>query len=376
MTRAYLSHSVIIMNFEYINLSDIAYEQIEGNFWYGCYGVFRVVMMKDCGFINATKLCADGGKDLSYWFANQISKELMRCLSMKLGECGDIESILVRKVVKTFNQTDIEKAVSGTYFNPLIIPHIACWISPDFAIRVSEIVNHFLLGEYRDRLKEEQVLRRCADMNCQKAEQWAKEEKAGREVVSQLLELTEQQNKVMIQELELADEEVKQKDEEVKQKDRALDDKNVELARKGAELAHAGINLHQTKWELGGAKCKIVKNRNNMLLWSSTHSFAIMKVNDATARGAYYAIRRKRRDMRTTIRKFTNKHPQATIMYHQKFTPNSVNLFQRLKAIRIIASHQNYFNIVTCEHNLVNQIQEMIVDPIRPADVNFSELCS
>src|SRR3977135_5461 len=260
------------MNFEYINLSDIAYEQIEGNFWHGCYGVFRVVMMINCGFINASKLCVDGGKDLCNWCVNQSSKELMRCLAMKLGECGDFESILVRKHVRTANQTDNQKAISSTYFNPLIILHIACWISPDFAIRVSEIVNHFLVGEYRDRLNEEQVLRRVADMNCQKAVQVVKEEKAGREVVSQLLELTEQQNKVMMQELELADEEVKAKDqevmakdEEVKQKDRALDDKNVELARKGAELALAGINLHQTKWELGGAKCNIVKNRNNML---------------------------------------------------------------------------------------------------------------
>src|SRR3977135_4042888 len=158
MTRAYLSHSVIIMNFEYINLSDIAYEQIEGNFWYGCYGVFRVVMMKDCGFINVTRLCSDGNKELKHWYENQSSKELLQCLASKLGEDDWIGSILVRKVVKTFNQTNIEKTVSGTYYNPLIIPHIACWISPDFAIRVSEIVNHFLLGEYKDRVKEEQVL--------------------------------------------------------------------------------------------------------------------------------------------------------------------------------------------------------------------------
>src|SRR3977135_4146059 len=220
-------------------------------------------MMKDCGFINARKLCADGGKDLQHWHENKSSKELLSCLAPKLGECGDFECILVRKQlnVRTANQTDNQKAISGTYFNPLIIPHIACWISPDFAIRVSEIVNHFLVGEYRDRLNEEQVLRRVADMNCQKAEQWAKEEKAGREVVSQLLELTEQQNKVMMQELELADEEVKAKEEEVKAKDRALDDKNVELARKGAELAVAGMNLHETKWELGGAKSKIIKKR-------------------------------------------------------------------------------------------------------------------
>src|SRR3977135_1297648 len=179
------------MNFEYINLSDIAYEQIEGNFWYGCYGAFRVVMLKDCGFINARKLCADGGKDLQHWHENKSSKELLSCLAPKLGECGDFECILVRKQlnVRTANQTDNQKAISGTYFNPLIIPHIACWISPDFAIRVSELVNHFLFGEYKDRLNEERGRR-------QNAEQWAKEEKAGREVVSQLLELTEQQNKV------------------------------------------------------------------------------------------------------------------------------------------------------------------------------------
>src|SRR3977135_1646468 len=132
-------------------------------------------------------------EDLSNWCVNQSSKELMRCLATKLGECGDFESILVRKHVRTANQTDNQKAISGTYFNPLLIPHIGCWISPDFAIRFSEIVNHFLLFEYKDRLNEERARRH-------NPEQWAKEEKAGREVVSQFLELTEQQNKEMMQE--------------------------------------------------------------------------------------------------------------------------------------------------------------------------------
>src|SRR3981189_978836 len=106
------------MNSDYMKLADIAYEQIKGKFWYGCYGVYRVVMMKDCGFINASRLCSDGGKDLFEWFRNKSSKELLQCLATKLGEDGDIESILVRKVVRTLNQTDNEKTVSGTYFNP------------------------------------------------------------------------------------------------------------------------------------------------------------------------------------------------------------------------------------------------------------------
>src|SRR3981189_803952 len=347
-------------------------------------------MMKDCGFINATKLCSDGGKYLKNWYANQSSKDLLRCLATKLGEDGDIESIFVFKVVRTAQQTDAEKSVSGTYYNPLIIPHIACWISPDFAIIVSDIVNDFLVGEYKKCLEEEQARRRRADVRATEeqsrrlnAEQWAKEEKAGREVVTQLLQLTEEQNEVMKRELAYADEEVKEKDKalddknvEIARKGAELDDKNVEIARKGAELAVAGSNLVNVNARLNTATTTIMKSRADLTLWSCTHSFAILKVNEENARGTYYAIRRRRSDMRATTRKFTNKYPQATIMFHQKFIPNGVNLFQRLKTQRLIKSHQNFFNINTCEHDLVDKINGMSANVIRPAIVNFSHICS
>ena len=79
--------------------------------------------------------------------------------------------------MRTANQTDSEKAISGTYYHPLIIPHIACWISPDYALRVSEIVIDFHVGEYKSRLEEEQTRR-------QHAEEWARQEKAGREATT------------------------------------------------------------------------------------------------------------------------------------------------------------------------------------------------
>src|SRR3981189_2081720 len=301
-TRACSLHSVIIMNSDYLKLADIAYEQIEGKFWHGRYGQLRVVMMKDCGFINATKLCSDGGKELYRWFENQSSKDLLRCLATKLGEDGDIESIFVRKVVRTAQQADAEKAVSGTYYNPLIIPHIACWISPDFAIIVSDIVNDFLVGEYKKCFEEEQARRRRADVRATEeqsrrlnAEQWAKEEKAGREVATQLLQLTEEQNEVMKRELAYADEEVKEKDKalddknvEIACKGAELDDKNVENSRKGAELAVAGSNLVNVNARLNTATTTIMKSRADLTLWSCTHSFAILKVNEEHARGPHY----------------------------------------------------------------------------------------
>src|SRR3981189_3946277 len=61
-------------------LSEIAFEQIEGNYWYAAYGPFRVVMMKDTGYINATKMCGAGGKDYCDWLKNKYSKELIQAL--------------------------------------------------------------------------------------------------------------------------------------------------------------------------------------------------------------------------------------------------------------------------------------------------------
>ena len=97
--RACSTQLKITMNSDYIKLADIAYEQIAGKFWYGSYGVFRVIIMKDCGFINATRLCSDGGKELKHWYENQISKELLQCLATKLGE-GSIDCVVIRKLVQ------------------------------------------------------------------------------------------------------------------------------------------------------------------------------------------------------------------------------------------------------------------------------------
>ena len=36
--------------------------------------------------------------------------------------------------IKTANNTPIECIISGTYYHPLLIPHIACWVSADYAL--------------------------------------------------------------------------------------------------------------------------------------------------------------------------------------------------------------------------------------------------
>src|SRR3977135_1235830 len=65
-------------------LSELVFEQIEGNFWFAAYGPFRVIMMKDTGYINATKLCSSGGKEYDKWSRLISSHELIQCLEKDL----------------------------------------------------------------------------------------------------------------------------------------------------------------------------------------------------------------------------------------------------------------------------------------------------
>src|SRR3977135_987303 len=112
-------------------ISELVFEQIEGNFWYAAYGPFRVIMMKDTGYINATKLCSSGGKAYRDWSKNNASKELINALENKLAlenthgssensdltlADGNVRIITLPsppyKIVHNLNQTDVERVIS------------------------------------------------------------------------------------------------------------------------------------------------------------------------------------------------------------------------------------------------------------------------
>ena len=151
--------------------SELVFHQIEGNFWYAAYGPFRVVKMKDTGYINATKLCSSGGKEYKAWIKNKSSKELMHVLEDNMalqnshGSLENSDSTFADAkggitplasppciFVKTANNTPTEQLKSSTYCHPDLIPHIACWVSADFAMKVSKVVNGYITQEYKAHL--------------------------------------------------------------------------------------------------------------------------------------------------------------------------------------------------------------------------------
>jgi hypothetical protein len=58
-------------------LNDICYEHIKNSFYYGKFGYFNLVVDRNTGFFNATKLCVNGGKEFRKWLRLDRAKELI-----------------------------------------------------------------------------------------------------------------------------------------------------------------------------------------------------------------------------------------------------------------------------------------------------------
>src|ERR1700722_6788411 len=121
-------------------ISDLAFEQISGKYYYAAYGPFRVIMDKSNGYINATKMCISGGKDYKDWSRQKGAQALIQTLEtmiiqedlsgspeLTLGD-SNVRIPTLRssacKVVHTFNVTDEERLISGTYVHLDLIPSI------------------------------------------------------------------------------------------------------------------------------------------------------------------------------------------------------------------------------------------------------------
>lgn len=132
------------------------------------YAGFNVIM-NDYGYINASDLCLKGNKRLVEWSkVNKRAKsneteELIRAVQeslfmdltqgefIKIIKTGDIvepNDIQVLYKVKGNGKGEIAK-IQGTYAHPLLIPHIATWISKKFGVAVSKIVNNYIVNEHK-----------------------------------------------------------------------------------------------------------------------------------------------------------------------------------------------------------------------------------
>ena len=226
---------------------------------------------------------------------------------------------MVNKKIVTFNQTEEDKLISGTYVHVDLIPHIACWISPKFARKVSKIVNDYLFREKNEELAA--LKGQCA---------------AAAYCIARVTQAY-------------------QKAEESATEAKALADRRYDAQLKAENETAEALDVLTHK----NAK------RNREDGESVRHGFTILKVPYYTIIGVpYYAVRCKRIAMAGRIMQIKKKYPGSTIFYEAPHTVNPINIYRLLQENKIINKiqykHYNHFSSDLDEEQLIEAINKLL----------------
>jgi KilA-N domain/Protein of unknown function (DUF3627) len=328
-----IQFSKLPISFKKKMTSELAFQQIKGNYWYAAYGEFKVVMDKSNGYINATRMCALAGKEFKPWKRNVLSQKLMHDLQnqiqgdmvlantqlsiensdLPLGEANGrilpLASFVCKKVFMD-KSSEYGCIISGTYCHPDLIPHIACWVSPSFALKVSRIINGYSVNEYKAKLNDMQLQLQASSESELKHKQAKLEADELREAATLDVYLAQQQQRIAEQ-----------------------------------QAHHLETTVRRKKQELD--------------VWASTHAFTMMRLNNSNAKMPYYAVRRKQCNMSRAIKKLRAKHPNSIMIYQRRYVPNPINLYNRLKACGILCFNGNYCHASVPEGELIDKLEKV-----------------
>jgi hypothetical protein len=253
------------------------------------------------GYINATKLCADGGKQLKNWLRNDHATELIECF-----ESHGLNNERLTMTVSGGQNTTIR----GTYAHPDLIPHIASWVSPKFAIKVSKIVNEFLIRE------REEVIRRLTG---EKSELIQMLEESNKRRENEHKESLKMHNEMMAQHHKTHN--------KLDETQNTLDTVNsrIEIVIDEVVPPSCRVELHE---EIG-----------------------IMELNDSTSKYTHKVFCRQNKSANNAKNRILRDYPQATLFREINPSPNSKNFLHNLKdlygtgATPQLKIHYNYITI-------------------------------
>jgi hypothetical protein len=216
-----------------IDLSDCAYEHIKDSFYYGLFGDFKLVIDKNTGCFNATKLCADGNKPFRNWTRLERSKTLINYFENKIESWRSLMSASCFYEVKLQNNDALNKQITGQYVSKELILDIASWISVDFYDKCNTIIVDYFLTEYK-KMNSEDVDTKVKEVETKMAEMSMEHEETVREKNDKIDELIALTKKI---------EEERSKDREQAEKTlKRMEDQNT---RQDAMLRSLGITLNE-----------------------------------------------------------------------------------------------------------------------------------
>jgi hypothetical protein len=304
-------------------ITTLAYEKINDQYSKAKYGEFNVIMDITTGYINSTKLCADGGKQLKNWTRNEGNKELIEYFE----NSHRLKFEPMTKIVTGGQNTDLR----GTYAHPKLITHIASWVSPAFAWKVSEIVNNFLVREKEDEIRaltgDKSRLEKMFEDSDKRREE---SEKRAEEM---LLKMTRQNEKTHI----------------------TLETTNIKLDNTTKTLEKAEIDNAKIKTTL-----KRVETRIDLIVdeiapptrqVSLHEEFGVMKLNDPTNSKQYKVYCSQKRGVAKAKNSILKSYPNAVMF--KEVTPNA-NAKNFLHILKEKYGSNNNNSKIKVSYNFIN----------------------
>lgn len=332
------------------HLSTIIQEPIDDDHGWASYGEFKVIIRNKDGFINATKLCAlykdpkdpnKNKKRFESWLANEKSKELIAYVSALIDsrmnvledeeDKDEISTRLTRNLVGIVNDTtqpirnysaiDIKDTGSsntlrGTYVHPLLAPHIASWVSAEFAIKVSQIVNNYIVRDYKEQL-------RAAKQDIQE-----KQDNITTLIqeVASLKSLAEKQSA----KLDKQSSEMKKQSEKLDKQSEQIDKQLEGTDRLEKNLGVANENIVCTLRTLGRVSNRMVPLHR--VVPTKRECFTVLNYNDPSLLVPYYVIRGQEPYTQARISQKKRQYPQLQVIVQLNDHPNTVELWNAVKA--------------------------------------------
>jgi hypothetical protein len=298
---------IVVFNDDAKDIRNIAFDKITDEYSWGKYGEFKVIMMNKNGFINASKLCQNGGKLLKHWNENKHAKALEHEIINSVG--NPTNSKIKIKIMNGPNHT------RGTYVHPKLIPHIASWISPSFAIKVADIVNEYFTKEAL--YEKDKLLQKKADK------------------IDRLMAKIDEQNKKMDNQNRVHNEKMDNQSEKMNNQS----EKMSRLLRRNKKMSNKIDNLNETAHDLYDQNDELLEKIDNIsedkVIKSAKQSnyelFSLMKNAKRPGRMKYYVIRTQKKLYPIAIKNYKRRDPLGKELLKIEFNPNSRNLWIRIK---------------------------------------------
>lgn len=293
-------------------MSEIIFEQVNNYEYEYCWakqGDFKVLIMEENGYINATKLCKDGGKSFKRWNESQESKDIINEAKIRLGIDVDILRM------------DVSNEIRGTYIHPDIIANLASWISSSFLTKTVKITNEYCI--MKEREKYDNIIKQKDN------------------------EIEEREDKIS---------KLKAKIDALNQNNEDLSDAMTKLSLDN-EITHEQLNEVQHTLDI------VVEDRVPLPADDSvTNTIVIYEVEKDANK--FHIFRVQKRGFRAALTRYLKKSPNAVKFMEIEYNPNAINYYYRFKQEykEKIISRYNDFELINTSKEQLKEFIEKVDD--------------